>query len=130
VNLRNLVAGAVSGINPPILATVKSSNGYTTSPDGTQVPAYVITNDVPIQVQALSGSEIRHTDNLNMQGVLRAVYLNGSANGLVRKYGEGGDLLIFSDPAIPNGTGQTWLATTVLESWSTWTKIAVTLQLD
>jgi hypothetical protein len=130
VNLRNLVSGAVSGINPPILATVKSSSGHTTSDDGSQVPAYTITQNVPIQVQALTGAEIRHTDNLNMQGVLRAVYLNGSANGIVRKYGEGGDVLIFSDPATPNDAGQAWLATAVLEAWSTWTKIVVTLQLD
>ncbi|WP_048996424.1 hypothetical protein [Burkholderia multivorans] len=123
MNLHGIVSGAISTVNPPILATFKSSNGtYTTNPDGTRIPAYDITENVPIQVQALTAAEIRHMDNLNLQGVLRAVYLNGQANGIVRKYGKGGDLLIFN--------GQTWLATTVLESWPDWTKIAVTLQLD
>ena len=123
MNLHGIVSGAIGSINPPVLATFKSSTGtYTTGPDGSRVPAYNIIDNVPIQVQALTAAEIRHTDNLNMQGVLRAVYLNGAANGIVLKYGEGGDLLIFG--------GNTWLATTVLEQWDSWVKIAVTLQLD
>jgi hypothetical protein len=109
MNLHGIVSGAIGTVNPMIFATVASSTGYTTP-------------DVPIQVQALTGKEIERLNNLGIQGVLRAVYLTGSANGIVRKYGEGGDLLTFN--------GQTWLATTVLESWPAWTKLAVTLQMD
>lgn len=122
MNLHGIASGAIGAINPPVLATIKSSNGYTTNPDFSRAPAYTVTQDVPIQVQALTAAEIRHTDNLGLQGVMRGVYLNGAANGMVRKYGEGGDLLIFG--------GNTWLATTVLETWPDWTKIAVTLQTD
>jgi hypothetical protein len=122
MNLHGIVSGAIGAVNPPIYATVKSSNGYSTNSDGSRVPAYLTTNNVPIQVQALSGKEIERLNNLGIQGVLRAVYLNGAANGIVRKYGDGGDLLLFN--------GQTWLASTVLESWPDWTKLAVTLQMD
>lgn len=122
MNLHGIVSGAIGSVNPMILATVASSTGYTTNPDGARAPAYAITPGVPIQVQALSGKEIERLNNLGIQGVLRAVYLSGSANGVVRKYGEGGDLLVFN--------GQTWLATQVLESWPDWTKLAVTLQMD
>lgn len=122
MNLHGIASGAIGAINPPVLATIKSSSGYTTNADFSRAPAYTVTPDVPIQVQALTAAEIRHTDNLGLQGVMRAVYLNGAANGMVRKYGEGGDLLIFG--------GNTWLATTVLETWPDWTKIVVTLQVD
>jgi hypothetical protein len=122
MNLHGIASGAISAVNPMIPATVASSTGYTTNPDGSRVPAYSTTPDVPIQVQALTAKEIERLNNLGIQGVLRVVYLSGNANGIVRKYGEGGDLLIFN--------GQTWLATTVLESWPDWTKLAVTLQMD
>lgn len=122
MNLHGIASGAIGAINPPVLATIKSSSGYTTNADGTRVPTYTVTPNVPVQIQALTAGEIRHADNLNLQGVMRGVYLNGAANGVVRKYGEGGDLLIFG--------GNTWLATTVLETWPDWTKIVITQQLD
>jgi hypothetical protein len=122
MNPHGIVRGAIGAVNPMIFATVGSSTGYTTNADGSRVPTYAVTPDVPIQVQALTGKEIERLNNLGIQGVLRAVYMTGSANGIVRKYGEGGDLLTFN--------GQTWLATTVLESWPDWTKLAVTLQMD
>lgn len=121
MNLHNIVAGAISSVNPFQTASVSFSSGYTTNDDGTQVPQYEVVNYVPVQVQALTAKEIEHLAGLNIQGVMRAIYLNGNVQGVVRPVGQGGDLF-----QLPSGN---WLVTTVLETWDTgWCKVAVTLQ--
>lgn len=121
MNLHNVVAGAIGSVNPFQMATVSFSTGYTTDDDGTQVPAYATANNVPVQVQALTAKEIEHLAGLNIQGVMRAIYLNGNVQGVVRPLGQGGDLFELA-------SGK-WLVTTVLETWDVgWCKLAVTLQ--
>lgn len=121
MNLHQIVSGAIGAINPFQTATVEYSSGYATSPDGSQVPQYTTVTGVQVQVQALSAKEIQHLDSLNIQGVMRAIYLNGDVQGVDRPLGKGGDLF-----TLPTGK---WLATTVLETWDGgWCKVAVTLQ--
>lgn len=120
MNLHGIVSGAIGAVNPPISATLQQSTGYTTNPDGSRTPAYSDAQPVSIQVQALTASEIRHLDSLNIQGVMRAVYFYGDINGLVRPSSMGGDLVTFN--------GQNWLIVQILESWPDWTKAAIALQ--
>lgn len=122
MNLHGIIRGVITTVNPDTLAIVRMSAGAAISADGTQIPAYA--NDIParIQVQALSAGEIRQTDNLNLQGLMRGIYLYGDWEGLVRKQGKGGDLIIFG--------GQVWLIVQVLETWPGWCKVAVSLQMD
>lgn len=122
MNLHEIARGAVGAVNPPILATLLASTGYTTLPDGSRTPSYATPVQCEIQVQALTYNDIVQLDGMNIQGVRRAVYLNGQWNGVVRVGSEGGDLLTFN--------GQTWLVAMVLEGWDTpgWTKLAVVLQ--
>jgi hypothetical protein len=119
VNLQAITAGAIGAVNPPYPATLKTSTGSTVAGDGTQTPTYNITQ-VTAQVQAMSGGDLRKTENLNLQGVVRAVYLQGDVEGLVRSQNRGGDILIFNR--------QTWLVAAVLEHWTDWAKVAVVLQ--
>lgn len=121
MNLHNIVSGAIGAINPFQAANVQYSNGYTTAADGSQVPSYIEVDNVPVQVQALTAKELQHLASLNIQGVMKALYLNGNSQGVVRPLGQGGDLF-----TLVSGT---WLVTTVLETWDTgWCKVAVTLQ--
>lgn len=121
LNLHKIVTGAISAVNPPVLGNVAVSAGYSIAADGTQIPAYTFATAYPMQVQPLSGKDLRQLDSLNIQGVDRAVYLNGNIQGAVRPLGKGGDLLQFDD--------QVWLVTVVLETWRTgWCKVGVTLQ--
>lgn len=125
MNLRGIVNGAIQGINSDSVVTWVQNSGYTTSADGTQIPGQTST-PVSANVQALSGTDLRHVDGLNMQGVMRSVYLYGDVEGIVRANGKGGDLLQF--PLVPGGTVQDWLVTQVMETWSTWCRVIVTLQ--
>jgi len=121
MNLHNIASGAIGAINPFQAANVQYSNGYTMAADGSQVPSYIEVDNVQVQVQALTAKELQHLAALNIQGVMKALYLNGNAQGVVRPLGQGGDLF-----TLVSGT---WLVTTVLETWDTgWCKVAVTLQ--
>jgi hypothetical protein len=76
------------------------------------------------QVQALSTRDLRQAEMLNLQGTLKAAYLNGAVAGGVRVQIKGGDLVQFLD-------GSVWLITTVSEPWALtagWTKAILTLQ--
>lgn len=101
----------------------------TATGDGTRIPQFATTADLTMQVQALSGPDLKQIDSLNIQGVVRAVYMSGFPQGLVRPATKGGDILL-----IPTGlSGQsndTWLVVAVLEAWDAdgWTKVAVNLQ--
>lgn len=121
MNLHAIVAGAVGAVNPLVFAIIQPSAGSTTKSDGTQAPAYGDPINAMAQVQALTAREVQHLDSLNIQGIMRGVYLSGVIEGLDRPDAKGGDLLTFN--------GQTWLVTQVLESWDTWTHVAVTLQV-
>lgn len=76
------------------------------------------------QVQALSTRDLHQTEGLNLQGEMRALYVSGTLNGVVRVLLKGGDLI-----RLPDGT--VWLVTLVPEPWGLtagWTKCVITLQ--
>lgn len=128
MNLHGIVSGAIATINPFVFATLKRSTGYTTAADGTRTPQYADVPDISVQVQALTYSDLQHLDGLNIQGVRRALYLNGSALAVVRPLQVGGDLFVFPSGTLPEGN--TWLVAHVLEEWADWYKCALTLQLN
>lgn len=123
MNLRGIVNGYVQPVNSDVTGDVYASTGAARNADYSTTPGFVKTAGVALQVQALSGSDLRHLEGLNQQVIGRAVYINGVLEGVDRPGAKGGDVLNFS--------GQWWLVTTVLEPWtdaSGWTKVAVTLQ--
>ncbi len=121
LNLHNIISGAIGAVNPFVLATWRQSTGYTTNADGTRTSATTDTV-VYIQVQALNAGELRQLEGLNIQGIRKAIYMDNRGQGVVRVGKLGGDMFKFY--------GQTWLAVSILENWSQWTKIAVVEQLD
>jgi len=128
VNIHGVVSGVIAAVNPHVIGTVQVSVGTITEADGTQIPQFASFPGQSFQVQALSSGDLRKMDNVNLQAVMRAVYLNGNIEGLDRPAGKGGDVLIFSQPGLPNAQ---WLVTNLLEPWgyNGWCKVAVTLQV-
>ena len=122
MNLRALVNPFTQTVNPNVTGTVMVSTGYSTDAAGVRVPTYDTATGVSMQVQALSGGEVKHLDSLNIQGVMRGVYVNGTLEGVRRLNSKGGDLLGFGN--------SWWLVVQVLEPWdqSNWCKVAVTEQ--
>lgn len=120
MNLHGIAAPVIAAVNPPVVATVRISTGYTTNPDGSRTPTYQ-TSAVTAQVQALTYRDLQQIEGLNLNGTRRAIYLNGALNGVVRVSQRGGDLITLSD-------GTVWLTAYVFEQWPDWVKVAATLQ--
>jgi hypothetical protein len=129
MNMHGIVRGAITSVNPDILGTWRVSAGSTVSATtGRAVPAYTDFANVPMQVQALSGRDLKHINYLSVQGVRRAVYMYGNVQGVNRPMVKGGDLLLF--PEVPGGTVKTWLVSIVFETWPDWCRVGVAEQVD
>jgi hypothetical protein len=124
MNLHGLVTGAISAVNPPVNGSVQISTGNTIGADGSTTPQFATYSNVWMQVQAVTGPNLRQVQALNLQGVTRVVYMNGFIEGLDRPAGKGGDILNF--------LGASWLVVGVIEEWDTdgWCKVGVTKQGD
>ena len=124
MNLHSIVSSAIASINPFMNVSVQTSLGSTMQPDGTQAPAYAAPMSVVAQVQPITSTDLRRLEGLNLNGTQKAIYLNGSVDGVERVNLKGGDLI-----TLPDGT--VWLVSMILEAWSDtagWTKAAMTLQ--
>lgn len=123
MNLHSIVAPIVAAVNPLTIAQWYQSTGPTTNADYTQTPGFAAPVTIPIQNQALTASDLRHLDALNIQTVTRKVWANGSLQGVNRATQQGGDKLVFG--------GQTWLVTIVFETWDAdgpWCSVGLTQQ--
>jgi len=121
INVRALANSVTGSVNPNTLVTIRVSKGYTIGAGRKQIPAYEDTQGYA-QVQALDHGDLMKIENLNLQGVIRSIYLTGPLHGIIRKEGVGGDLVLIEN--------QTWLVSKVLETWPSWTKAVITLQVD
>lgn len=121
MNLHGIVSGAIGAVNPHVPVEIKHSTGnYTTLPDGTPVPDYIVTPAMG-QIQSLSESDVAMVNNLGVQGVVSKAYLDGNVEALVRATGQGGDLLTIGD--------MQYLVVAVLERWPDWCSVALTMQV-
>lgn len=123
MNLHQIVRGAISAVNSDVTGRVFINTGSTTLPDGKRVPTYADPTDMQMQIQPLSAADLKQIDSLNIQGVDRAIYVNGAIRGVERKGSKGGDLLY--------ALGTYWLVVVMLEPWdgAGWTKVGVAQQI-
>ena len=125
MNLHGLVKGTIGIVNPEIPVTLLQSTGYTTNADGTRVPTF--SRDIKnCQVQSTSGPDIQQLAALNIQGVVRVVFLDGNWNGVVKADNTGGDILKFSPAA--GCSSHDWKVAAVKESWPHWSSVYVVMQ--
>lgn len=122
MNLHKIVSPLIGAVNPHVKAMIEVSTGNTTAADGTRVPSFAKAVAVEVQVQPITGGELRQLEGLNLQGEFTGIYLNGHIDGLVRQDNKGGDRITLPD-------GKVYLVTTVLEDWPDWMKVAVTRQM-
>lgn len=126
MNLRGTANSVTTAINPNITGAWLQSAGYTVGADFKQVPSYNTYADLLLQVQELTQADIRQMDGLNIQGVLKVVYINGLPLGVARTLGQGGDLLQF--PLAGESTVRDWLVVRVKEQYPDWASVIVCLQ--
>jgi hypothetical protein len=121
-------------VNPDQQVQWLKYQGYSTDATLKSTAAYATAQTLWAQVQPLPTDELAHLENLNIQGVLRQVYLRGAIASAVREDGTGGDVLQF--PEIAGGAVRTWLVMVVAEQWNegyqgaaaAWCRVIVRLQ--
>lgn len=126
INVRGLANAAIQAVNTNQTIGWVQSSGYTTDAAGHRTPSSTTTS-IEAQVQATSAGDLKHIDGLNIQGVMRSVYMYGNVQGVVRADQKGGDILQF--PEVPGGSSKNWRVVSVVETWPTWAKVIVVLQL-
>lgn len=131
MNLQRLVRGPIAAVNKnqmiPWLKYLEAVNDPVT---GKATPTYAQPKSICAQIQPVPTDELAHLDQLNIQGVLRQVYMHGAVGSAVREDGTGGDLLQFPEIVQPKGPMRTWLVMRVEEQWPSWCKVIVRLQND
>lgn len=124
MDLHAIVSGAIGAVNLNIVVSLKASTGFAQDASYKQVPSYAAPVSVTAQVQPLSGKDLRQIEGLNLQGTLKAIYINGAIDGIVRVAAKGGDLVTLPDSSV-------WLVSQILEDFNLtagWTKAVITLQ--
>jgi hypothetical protein len=129
MNLHAVIASAINAVSPPMVGNVMVSTGSSQNADFSRTPTYTTTTGVTMQVQPLTSRQLQHMDALNIQGVFRSVWLNGTLNGVVRAAGNGGDILMLPT-GYSSGSLDTWLVVEQVEAWDTdgWVHVIVQLQ--
>jgi hypothetical protein len=129
MHLRRLVRGGINAVNKDQLIQWSQSVGPVIDrTTGIATPTYEPVQNIWAQVQPVSTDQLAHMEQLNIQGVLRSVYMKGAVASAVRPDGTGGDLLQF--PEVCNGPQRVWLVMTVVEQWPSWCAVIVRLQND
>ena len=121
MDLRSLANSVSSTVNSNETVTVRRSSGYTIGAGARQIPTYEDDVSGLAQIQALDSDALKQLDGMNIQGIIRAIYLRGNLAGVVRPDGKGGDLVLRGQ--------ETWLIVKVLETWHTWTKAVIVRQV-
>jgi hypothetical protein len=122
MDIFSMARAATAIINPPVLATISRSSGYTTASDGTRAPAYTTITGIKADVQPMTAQDLHQVDGLNMGGEKVTIFLSGELLGVLRTGQNGGDIV-----QLPSG--KKYLVVLVLEQWQGWTKVAGVLQL-
>lgn len=127
MNLHTAVARVVSAVNPLQQVTIQQATGYVTNADGSRTSTYA-SFPGQAQIQALSYTDLRAIEGLQIAGLRRAIFLWGNWNSMIRATMQGGDLITFPD-------GSVWLVVFPFEHWGHgvtgtlgWCKVCVTLQ--
>lgn len=129
MHLRRLVRGSINAVNrDKLIQWLASQGAINTRTTGVSVPTYAPVQGIWAQIQPVPTQQLAHLENLNIQGVLRHVYMKGAVASAVRADGTGGDLLLF--PELPCGPQRQWLVVLVTEQWDSWCKVIAQMQND
>ena len=121
MDLYSIASAAIQAVNPSVVATIQVSTGSTQNADFSRTPSYANAQTVKVNLQALQYNDIIQADALNIQGVRKKMYIEGTVNGLVRDQNKGGDIVTLPD-------GSVWLVAVIAENWLPWNCAIITRQ--
>lgn len=115
MRLRKIANGLTSAVNSNIEAILKVAEGFTVTPDGTQVPSY-ITQSKTIQAQSMSVEDLKHLGFANQQGQFLSIYADGMIPAIRRGMQKGTSIIVMNPYGEEYPTE--WQVKAVLESYS------------
>lgn len=125
MNLRAISNQVIQIVAPDEAIAIRRSTGFTLGAGHKQIPTYAAPENVLGQVQSsdkLSRKDLEHTYGLNVNSVIRVLYVDGDLNAVNKPLIKGGDLIDWA--------GNVWLVISLLETWKQWTKVLLVLQND
>jgi len=132
LNLHAAVRQIIPALNADIAGFWYVNKGAVIGTDGRQVAAFQPAVPVQLQVQPPSAKDLRFAEYLQMQGVIRTVFMFSDPQGIVRANQAGNDLLLF--PQWAGGPNDAWLVARPDEGWNVdqggWSKLLAVLQTD
>lgn len=109
-------------VNGNVDAVLKVSEGYTVSPDGTQIPKFIEQSKV-LQTQSMSVEDLKHMGFANQQGQFMSIYADGMIPAIRRGMDKGTTLIYI----VPYGetVATIWQVKYVIESFDDWVKVLI-----
>lgn len=122
LRVRSLANSMTVAVNGNVDAVLKVSEGYTVSPDGTQIPKFIEQSKV-LQRQSMSVEDLKHMGFANQQGQFMSVYADGMIPA-IRRGVQLGTTLIY---IVPYGetVATIWQVKYVIESYDDWVKVLI-----
>ena len=120
MNLRGIANSLTSIVNPNISIIGRRYKGETMGVGRKPIPEYYPDEALTAQLQPLSGGDLKHVDGLNVQGIVKSLYINGDYYGANRTLQKGGDIFIID--------GREWLVVDHIELWPDWCRVIICLQ--
>lgn len=122
LRVRSLANSMTVAVNGNVDAILKVSEGYTVSPDGTQIPKFIEQSKV-LQRQSMSVEDLKHMGFANQQGQFMSVYADGMIPA-IRRGMQLGTTLIY---IVPYGetVATIWQVKYVIESYDDWVKVLI-----
>ena len=122
LRVRSLANSMTVAVNGNVDAVLKVSEGYTVSPDGTQIPKFIEQSKV-LQRQSMSVEDLKHMGFSNQQGQFMSVYADGMIPA-IRRGMQLGTTLIY---IVPYGetVATIWQVKYVIESYDDWVKVLI-----
>ncbi len=113
MNLRAVMGGVASGINPREIVSIYRSTGPAAAAAwGNRQPTYAAVAQIMAQLQRVTAGDLmlEQQSALNIQGQKFRIYIDGQFERVVRPDGLGGDMIKRLD-------GTWWKVTFVLDRW-------------
>lgn len=109
-------------VNENTSAILKVSEGYTVTPDGTQIPKYVQQERI-LQTQSMDVEDLAHLGFANQQGQFMLAYADGMIPAIRRGMQLGTTIIILK----PYGedVATIWQVKKVVESYNDWVKVLI-----
>ena len=122
LSVRSLANSMTVAVNGNVDAILRVSEGYTVSPDGTQIPKFIEQSKV-LQRQSMSVEDLEHMGFANQQGQFMSVYADGMIPA-IRRGMQLGTTLIY---IVPYGetVATIWQVKYVIESYDDWVKVLI-----